>query len=190
MAFIVDDVLFILLTAVFVFWEPKAQTKKDNDYYKTNVASLPTAFRLPRIAFPMVWGFIKLCDIASIYLFFKFISNNIDNWTIPVAFCIFFAVQVISKTWSSVFFGMRWLGFAFGISVTILALQIFYMILIIVAQFPGAVFGDQWYLPFIFCLPRLLWLGFASILGYVWFARVGGSEKASRNGDYRRARDE
>lgn len=182
MAFDQLDGVTVLVTLMFVWFEPYKMKDTDREWYmrKLESAGIPMVLQLPPWVFRVAWTVIKLCDVASIFLFQKFAQNNVENWTIPATYGIFLAVQIVSKTWGSTFFEYKYFGLAAIITVVLVLHQAAYVALIAVAQTYFSVLGYLYYVPIILALPRLCWLTFASILGFVWYDRVSSSTGSKR----------
>lgn len=164
--------LTVLIATVIPEWffhMKKSYIKWYDEKRSGPLAVLDFIWRPPRYVFPYAWMFIKLCDVASYYLFFKFTINNL-NWTYVAAFAVMLVVQGGSKFWGPLFFDMMRLDLSFFLTIGILLAHAVYFAFIVVAQTVYSNLGYLWYVPMILAIPRLLWLAYATVLGGMWWS--------------------
>lgn len=177
MGFGIEQSVRLLAVTVLVCWEFIADAHWMRKEYKAKAAHYNITRYIPSRAFPWIWGFVKACTTASVFLYMEWTLSTAEDWPYLAVFVLIFVNLVLSKFWTPLFFGAHQHGAALVIALVLCASA-------------WAVFGiaisainvnANFYLgPALLWLPYALWLTTALLINVQWVVAISHHRRKGR----------
>lgn len=150
--------------AALVLFEVYQMTERKRKQYDTEMAALRMpAYQLPSWVFGWVWFTLKVLIVASAFFWTEY-AVDVNDWTFPTVFAMLFALVVLSKFWTPLFFEWCMYEAALGLSIVLAGISITTMVIMIVSTNEGSL----WALPLALFVPVVAWYCFAVLLNLEW----------------------
>lgn len=164
MVFGVEQATRLVAWTVFVYWEFYRMGNKRVRMYDDNRQRLGRC-QIPSGWFPFIWTLLKALMIASIYFYMEY-TEDVTNWSFYVVFGLFFALTLLSKVWTPLFFEYEALMSAFVLAFLLAGMSTAIVIIMGVANYNT---GTLWYVPLVLMILPAAWYIIAVMLTYMWW---------------------
>jgi tryptophan-rich sensory protein len=168
MTFSVADGSQLVVWIIFVFWEPYGSIgNKARDWYTKRSGGLK-GYIVPWYIFPFVWTILKGLIVASIFLFFKSLTQaavDAVDYRYLTVYILFVVNVLIAKLWTVLFFKYRLTRAAFWVAFIIFATAV---VVVVFMGISSDIIVDIAYLSMALYIPYVAWLAFALYLNYNW----------------------
>lgn len=165
MVLTVDGCTRLVAWTAFVWFELYRLGERRRRQYEKEMAELHMpAFQLPSWVFQWVWFVLKALIVTSMFFWMEY-ATDVNDYSFPWTFALTFALVVLSKLWSPLFWEYSMFMASFILACVLAALSIAIMVLMVLSTNEG----DLWAVPFGLWVPVMAWYCFAALLSFEWF---------------------